>query len=626
MTPNVVHTTFHDCKVAVGAGFQIRHLIPSFETVCVELGADASRKAPVPTDDTLLRVDWTLPMKTFYGGYSSLALAEEAVRKAEAYGGLQIAASIFPGLPSIGVVTVEFRFVPGTADETWMQRFEPEDLMWCRPDYDFKPLQPDEVTNRVKSILRSSPCNASRVDVCPPPYARGLVRAWATFPTSDAAHSAARLLRKIKAWFGGPGHVFVRQFRTLSLSFPLADFKKHVHLFGAFRSAVRQKADVVVDVKSLTGREVVTLAAVRLQDLRELKSELETLLTGETLSCDGVPLWHRQFTQRTCIQRVMADEARIRVEVDPVRCRVKLFGVRPARAAARAALLRQLADVDAQRVRTITVRADVARAFLAGAEQRICADFEPHTVSTNVWRRTITVRGPDTVYRAVEDALHDAEQACPSSSTSLLCPICRCNILSPVALPCGHECCKACMLEYLLASDAYHFPLRCLEGDCPQLVPLDFADMLLSPTQYTSVIHSAVTSYLRQHTDVFRYCPSPNCHCIYRTEDKAGVVRCPSCLILICPACNVEAHPGFECRTSVGSDLDRLFDEWKAGRDVKECPRCKYLIERDQGCYHVLCTCGAHICWVCLETFDQGATVYEHLNARHGTIGLPQQP
>ncbi|KAJ3791935.1 hypothetical protein GGU11DRAFT_694090, partial [Lentinula aff. detonsa] len=63
--------------------------------------------------------------------------------------------------------------------------------------------------------------------------------------------------------------------------------------------------------------------------------------------------------------------------------------------------------------------------------------------------------------------------------------------------------------------------------------------------------------------------------------------QCPSCLLCICPQCHVEQHDGIDCPDRDGGV--HLFNEWIKTHNVKNCPSCKVLIERAEGCNHVTC-------------------------------------
>jgi ariadne-1 len=47
------------------------------------------------------------------------------------------------------------------------------------------------------------------------------------------------------------------------------------------------------------------------------------------------------------------------------------------------------------------------------------------------------------------------------------------------------------------------------------------------------------------------------------------------------------------------------------GANTKDCPTCHKVTEKNGGCNHITCKCGAHWCWMCNKAFDT-RTVYNH--------------
>jgi len=62
-----------------------------------------------------------------------------------------------------------------------------------------------------------------------------------------------------------------------------------------------------------------------------------------------------------------------------------------------------------------------------------------------------------------------------------------------------------------------------------------------------------------------------------------------------------------------------LLEGWAEGnKDVKKCPKCKILIEKNGGCNHMTCPkCEVHICWRCVGVFP-ASDIYNHMELVHG--------
>lgn len=73
--------------------------------------------------------------------------------------------------------------------------------------------------------------------------------------------------------------------------------------------------------------------------------------------------------------------------------------------------------------------------------------------------------------------------------------------------------------------------------------------------------------------------------------------ECPSCRRLFCAQCAVPWHAGVDCaaykklgKGDRGKE-DLLVVEMAKGKKWKRCPKCKYFVEKSQGCLHITCRC-----------------------------------
>ncbi|KAJ7770618.1 hypothetical protein B0H16DRAFT_218276 [Mycena metata] len=588
-----------------------------------------SRSGMVSIQDSSVRIEWEAPRKIAYGGYPSQERAMEAIAAAKgACDDYYVQPSIHVGLPSIGKFTVKFTHLPPDADTEFMERFgQPEDTMWERPNY--AALSP--AVDGMKRLLRGLG-GFLELEIIPPPYSQGIIRAWATLSSAAAARSAAAAIHGRKPTFTGRTRIFAHHVQSITYTLSLDAYRKDARLIEMLRQAVWRNGDVMtVVVRRLPAAMMIRLSAGGIKELGWLKAEFEKISRGEILRRDGVAVWDFFFARPDGAQYLRSVEARerdVRIEEDPLRRTLKIFGTPPGRAAVRATLLQKMSDLQVRRVHTIRVPGRVVSEFVATQFSRLCEKFGPENVWVNVWERVVTLRGGDELYQAGVDAVHQAQQSVLAQPNyrrnAVECPICFNQVVSPITLRCGHHWCRTCCIQYLLAAiENRHFPLTCLgdEAKCTEPISLTVARSILQPSEFNAIVDASVSSYVHAHAKQFHYCPSPDCPQIYRTGPKGSVVQCPSCLLRICSHCHAEAHDGFACAEQDGGD--RLFKEWVKNHDVKNCPGCAIPIERDEGCHHVTCIqCQTHICWVCLQTFPKGEGIYKHMREEHGGIGL----
>jgi len=81
-------------------------------------------------------------------------------------------------------------------------------------------------------------------------------------------------------------------------------------------------------------------------------------------------------------------------------------------------------------------------------------------------------------------------------------------------------------------------------------------------------------------------------------EDKAPGedVTCGDCGTGICTGCKEQAHPGEKCGEGRAMAAFVLLMEemrWRA------CPNCKVIVEKTEGCVHMVCRCRQEFCYAC---------------------------
>jgi hypothetical protein len=207
-----------------------------------------------------------------------------------------------------------------------------------------------------------------------------------------------------------------------------------------------------------------------------------------------------------------------------------------------------------------------------------------------------------------------------------ICPICYDTVSHPESLGCGHTYCTACLRHYLTsAPDTKKFPLVCIgnEATCDIPISIPMIKKFLTEQRFNHLIEVAFLSYLDKHPQELKYCTTPDCSQIYQSNSTKAVLQCPSCFSTICPSCHEEAHEGMTCNErklhSNPAEQERLTNEWAALNGVKKCPTCSVWLEKTEGCNHMSCKCGAHICWRCMGVFTAG-TIYAHMQTEHGGI------
>ncbi|KAF9074591.1 hypothetical protein BDP27DRAFT_1287385 [Rhodocollybia butyracea] len=384
----------------------------------------------------------------------------------------------------------------------------------------------------------------------------------------------------------------------------------------------REKEKVFIHVGG-TGAKAVGMLRVR----------VENLSAGEKLG-----YWHRSFILESgqLFFRSLISTTGALVVPDRRLKIVRAYGESAAVEKARNAVSQEIERLARQEYTVILKRSSI-RFFVQRGVASLKERFGEETVSLDISSSPcrITIRGGEDAQHAlhslIEQSIHEVLPVINHGDSNAPCPICLDEISAPVQFSCGHQYCSACA-QHFFTADVKNFPMICV-GDgaqCRAPVALPIIQNFLTEAQFNSLLEAAFVQYVEKNPNMFKYCPTPDCERLYRctprdTPGDQTRVCCPSCMSGICSRCH-EDHEGLTCDERQRARNDQVNNEdlntqWAKTTGVKKCPACDVWIEKTEGCNHISCKCGVHICWSCMGTFE-AHDIYDHMRERHGGIGI----
>ena len=225
-----------------------------------------------------------------------------------------------------------------------------------------------------------------------------------------------------------------------------------------------------------------------------------------------------------------------------------------------------------------------------------------------------------------DESIEDVEST--ATPPDAACPVCLDYPEACIRLECGHSYCYACLKHFLTTGITDKDPvLTCME--CVTPIPVNILRKILPRSDLEDLFELAFSTHVRTNPEKFKFCGTPHCTRLYQLSSKDSVdppaFHCPSCLRSVCSACQSIPHEGVTCfeweinQNAEVQKADALLQKWagRKGKDVQRCPKCNAMIEKNKGCNHIRCHCGAHICWVCVQSFPDADSVYTHIRQAH---------
>ncbi|KAG0235056.1 hypothetical protein BGW42_005849 [Actinomortierella wolfii] len=236
--------------------------------------------------------------------------------------------------------------------------------------------------------------------------------------------------------------------------------------------------------------------------------------------------------------------------------------------------------------------------------------------------RTITGKNTTTLEQCPSSSDHLREPDEPDCSTSVPPVVKDATAVQPsesiaskeigITMPCQHGLCLSCLQSYLihnLEDPKARFPTQCPQPGCRSPIPADSGELVLE--------HEQLEKWYRKLAEIHvankACCPRPECGAIVDLDDRDGTaVRCPECNTSYCATCAVPFHRGLTCeeyRAQIEggntTEEDMAMFQMIKDRRWRHCPSCRFVIEKTQGCPHVVCHCGQSMCFSCGSPWDE---------------------
>lgn len=187
-------------------------------------------------------------------------------------------------------------------------------------------------------------------------------------------------------------------------------------------------------------------------------------------------------------------------------------------------------------------------------------------------------------------------------------------------LPCGHVFCADCWRTHVNThvASGQHL-ISCQQSGCKRKLPPNSVEMLCGKKVYNDFLR-----YLMDTTvslaDTLTICPSRNCNKPVNvlSTGLCNVLKCV-CGHEFCSLCKSPSHAPANCveKTFWGSITgDEIMKQRLLGENVKICPNCKAIIEKNGGCNHMTCQhCHHEFCWMCGKEWKSHPQTYYECKA-----------
>ncbi|CAN4106751.1 unnamed protein product [Withania somnifera] len=395
--------------------------------------------------------------------------------------------------------------------------------------------------------------------------------------------------------------------------------------------------------RNQNGSYRVKISASATKIVAELRRPLEQLMKGQIVDHVGISPTVVQLLfsrEGTSIMKKVQQETGTYILFDRHNLSVRIFGSSDKIDVAERRFVNSLLALHESKQLEVHLRGEL---FPLDLMKRVVQRFGPDLsglqlmvpdaeFSLNTKRHCISIKGTKDMKQKVEEIISEiAQSGVPSQmmDDEAGCAICLCELEDAYRLEgCTHNFCRSCLLEQCESAirSREGFPLSCTHKGCGAHILVSDLRSLLSSDKLEELFRASLGAFVTASGGLYRFCPSPDCPSVYQVAesgDAGAPFFCGACFVETCTSCHLEYHPYISCEKYkvFKDDPDFSLKEWAKGKEnVKKCPVCGFTIEKVDGCNHIECRCGKHVCWVCLVSFSSSDDCYSHLRSIHQAI------
>ena len=423
-----------------------------------------------------------------------------------------------------------------------------------------------------------------------------------------------------------------------------AKFKVAANIFSAVQSRIRTASQTwkslhlnfkVYPTAGLGQQyRVLKIEGQVTKDVASAKETMDRILDGITVMSHGKALWVPSLNNNGIafkkLKKIQQDHG-VQIIRNKRKAELKLYGP-PEKCSAIESVIADMISAESSTVHVINLKSEEFQWACAGGFKMIATALKESNATFDVVStpKRILIDGTEIEHETALRIVRKRELTLQTETATVRedCAVCWTQAENPVFTRCKHVYCMECFEGLCTAagSGEKDFAISCCGdvGKCQVVFELEELQEILSSKVFEDILEASFASHIQRHPQAFRYCPKPDCGMIYRATDTIKFNTCVKCLTVTCTSCH-NLHEGKTCEEykDEASGGYEALEKLKKKLGIKDCPQCKTPMEKTEGCNHMTCKgCGAHLCWVCLEVFAQSGPVYEHMNAKHGGIGL----